>query len=127
MEKQIFTIGYTIPTFDENYVDFYDGASLMDADILLISPDSLTPRGDWVSFTTSDGSCYNVSTSQTYKQKISRLRKEVEDYLNAGKNVFVFLTKKEEYQLANSVSSERKDQNTFHTERSNRKSNCCGA
>lgn len=116
MEKQIFTIGYTIPTFDENYVDFYDGASLMDADILLISPDSLTPRGDWVSFTTSDGGCYNVSASQTYKQKISRLKKELDDYLSAGKNVFVLLTKKEEYQLANSVSSERKGQNTFHTE-----------
>lgn len=116
MEKQIFTIGYTIPTFDKNYVDFYEGASLMDADILLISPDSLTPRGDWVGFTTSDGGCYNVSASQTYKQKISRLKKEIEDQLNAGKNVFVLLTKKEEYQLANSVSSERKGQNTFHTE-----------
>jgi len=116
MEKQIFTIGYTIPTFDENYVDFYSGASLMDADILLISPDSLTPRGDWVSFTTSDGGCYNVSASQTYKQKISRLRKEFEDYLGAGKNVFVLLTQKEEFQLASGVSSERKGQNTFHTE-----------
>jgi len=116
MEKQIFTIGYTIPTFDESYIDFYSGSSLMDADILLISPESLEPRGDWVSFTTSDGGCYNVSTSQTYKQKISRLKKEVEDHLNAGKIVFVLLTKKEEYQLANSVSSERKGQNTFHTE-----------
>ncbi len=116
MENQIFTIGYTIPTFDTNLVDFYDGKSLMDADILLISPDSLVPRGDWVSFTTSDGGCYNVSTSQAYKQKISRLRKEIEDYLNAGKNVFILLTNKEEYQLASSVSSERKGQNTFHTE-----------
>jgi len=116
MEKQIFTIGYAIPTFDKNYVDFYDELSLMDADILLISPDSFTPRGDWVSFTTSDGGCYNVSASKTYKQKISFLRKEIEDYLNAGKNVFVLLTKDEEYQLAGSVSSERKGQNTFHTE-----------
>ncbi|USN94541.1 MAG: hypothetical protein H6791_02140 [Candidatus Nomurabacteria bacterium] len=116
MENQIFTIGYTIPTFDTNLVDFYDGKSLMDADILLISPDSLVPRGDWVSFTTSDGGCYNVSASQAYKQKISRLRKEIEDYLNAGKNVFILLTNKEEYQLASSVSSERKGQNTFHTE-----------
>jgi len=116
MEKQIFTIGYTIPTFDENYVDFYDGSSLMDADILLISPDSLSPRGDWVSFTTSDGGCYNVAASQTYKQKISRLKKEVDDHLSAGKNVFILLTKKEEYQLASGVSSERKGQNTFHTE-----------
>jgi len=116
MEKQIFTIGYTIPTFDKNHVDFYDGSSLMDADILLISPNALEPRGDWVSFTTSDGGCYNVATSQTYKQKISRLKKEVDDHLNAGKNVFILLTKKEEYQLASSVSSERKGQNTFHTE-----------
>lgn len=119
MEKAIFTIGYTIPTFDENLIDFYDGKSLMDADILLISPDSLMPRGDWVRFTTIDGGCYNVSASQTYKQKVSRLRKEVEDYLNAGKNVFVLLTNKEEYRLASSVSSERKGQNTFHTEMHN--------
>ena len=116
MEKQIFTIGYTIPTFDKNQIDLYAGSSLMDADVLLISPDALEPRGDWVSFTTSDGGCYNVATSQTYKQKISRLKKEVDDHLNAGKNVFVLLTKKEEYQLASGVSSERKGQNTFHTE-----------
>jgi hypothetical protein len=116
MEKQIFTIGYTIPTFDKNYIDFYEETSLMDADILLISPDSLWPKGDWVNFTASDGGCYNVAASKTYKQKVSFLKKEIEDYLNAGKNVFIFLTKKEEYQLASSVSSEKKGQNTFHTE-----------
>jgi len=116
MKKQIFTIGYMIPTFDENYVDFYDELSLMDADILLISPDSLEPRGDWVSFTTSDDGCYNIAASKIYKQKISCLNKEIEDHLNAGKNVFVLLTKREEYQLANSISSERKGQKTFHAE-----------
>lgn len=42
----------------------------MDADILLISPDSLEPRGDWVSFTVRDGGCYNVGASKEYKQKI---------------------------------------------------------
>ena len=82
MEKQIFTIGYTIPTLDKNLVDFYDDLSLMDADILLISPDSLEPRGDWVNFTVSDGGCYNVAASKTYKQKISCLKKEIEDHLN---------------------------------------------
>lgn len=110
MEKQIFTIGYTIPTFDENYVDFYDEQSLMDADILLISPDSLEPRGDWVSFTISDGGCYNVAASKTYKQKISCLKKEVEDHLGSGKNVFMFLTKREEYSLAYSASLDKKVQ-----------------
>jgi hypothetical protein len=116
MERQIFTIGYTIPTFDENRVEFHTNNSLMDADILLISPDSIYPIGDWVNFTTSDGGCYNVSASQAYKQKVSRLRKELEDFLGSGKNVFILLTRKEEYQLASSVSSQRKGQNTFHTE-----------
>lgn len=117
MEKQIFTIGYTIPTFDKTYVDFYNDQSLMDADILLISPDSLEPRGDWVSFTPSDGGCYNVETSRRYKQKIAHLKKEIGDCLNAGKTVFILLTKKEEISLAHSVSIEKKGQNLYGTEK----------
>ncbi len=116
MEKKIFTIGYTIPTFDKNHIDFYDEQSLMDADILLISPASLEPSGNWVSFTTSGGGCYNVSASKTYKERISFLRKELDDFLNTGKNVFIFLTKEEEHQLGISVSSERKGQNNWQTE-----------
>ena len=111
MEKQIFTIGYTIPTFEKNHVDFYSELSLMDADILLISPDSLEPKGDWVNFTVRDGGCYNVDASKTYKEKISCLKKEIEDHLNAGKNVFVLLTKKEEYPLAYNVSLDKKVRN----------------
>ncbi len=115
MEKQIFTIGYTIPTFDKSHIDFYDEQSLMDADILLVSLDSLEPRGNWVSFTTSDGGCYNVETSRVYKQKITHLKKEVEDFLNAGKTVFMLLTKKEEISLAHGVSTEKKGQNMYST------------
>jgi len=115
-KKQIFTIGYTIPYFDENCVNFYDELSLMDADILLISPDSLEPRGDWVKFTSSDSGCYNVDASKIYLKKMSRLKKEIEDHLNAGKNVYILLTKEEEYYLANSVSSEKKGQSVFNTE-----------
>ena len=119
MEKQIFTIGYTIPTFEKNYIDFYNEQSLMDADILLVSPENFSPRGDWVSFSTSDSGCYNISASQKYKQRMERLRKELDDHLNAGKNVFILLAKKEEYQLSNSVSSEKKGQHTYHTENYN--------
>lgn len=115
MEKQIFTIGYVIPTFDNNCIDFYDELSLMDSDILLISPDSLSPKGDWVSFTISDGGCYNVAASKIYKQKMFCLKKEIEDYLNSGKNVFVTLTKEEEYSLALGVSTDKKV-NNYSTE-----------
>lgn len=115
MEKQIFTIGYIIPTFDKNYLDFDEERSLMDADILLISPDSLKPIDGWVNSTISGGGCYNMTTSRTYKQKMSYLRKEIEDFLNAGKNVFVLLTKKEEYLLTYSVSIDKKVHN-YNTE-----------
>ena len=86
----------------------------MDADILLISPDALKPRGHWVSFTVRDGGCYDVDASKTYKQKMSALRKEVEDHLNAGKNFFILLTKKEEYSLSSGVSTEKKGMTTYH-------------
>lgn len=87
----------------------------MDADILLISPDSLKPWGDWVRFTTSDGGCYNVQASNRYKGLLSHLKKEMEDHLRAGKNAFVFLTKEEIETLASGVSSPRKGENSYST------------
>lgn len=117
MEKQIFTIGYTIPTFDKNLVDFYSGASLMDADILLISPESFEPRGDygsWIAFS-SGGGCYNAPTSSEYEKKISHLRKEVADFLQSGKSVFILLSKEESHLLSSGVSHPRKGENLHST------------
>ncbi|EKE27149.1 MAG: hypothetical protein ACD_4C00022G0002 [uncultured bacterium (gcode 4)] len=52
MKKQIFTIGYEMPWYPENHIDFNSKKSLMDADILLISPELLHPSYEgWVSFT----------------------------------------------------------------------------
>ena len=115
MSKHIITIGYEVPGKHDNYVDFSETVSLMDADVLLISPDSIRPWGDWVSFTSSDGGCYNVDTSNRYTKKVSHLKKELGDHLRAGKNVFIFLTQEEKETLASSVSSPRKGQNTYST------------
>lgn len=116
MKKEILTIGYKIPTFDENDVDFYDDLSLMDADLLVVSPEALTPRGRWVEMTTSDGGCYDVEASRVYKQKIDHLKKEIGDFLNAGKTVFILLTKKEELMLAQNVSTEKKGTRNYSIE-----------
>ncbi|MEK6805737.1 MAG: hypothetical protein AABY95_03710 [Pseudomonadota bacterium] len=115
MSKEIISIGYVIPGHGEHYVDFQDSSSLMDADVLLISPHSITPRGDWVSFTSGDDGCYNVGASNSYKQKVAHLKKEIEDHLKAGKNVFIFLTKEETASLSSGVSSPRKGENTYST------------
>ncbi|MBL7961131.1 hypothetical protein JNL27_12940 [bacterium] len=91
---------------------------MMDADVLLISPDSFEPRGEWVNFS-AGGGCYNVEPSKRYEEKISHLRKEILDYLNSGKTAFILLSKKKEYQLASGVSSPRKGQYTYSTGTSN--------
>src|SRR3989344_4139528 len=115
-QKQIFTIGYTIPTFDSNEVDFYSGPSLMDADILLIDP-KLSPRGSygsWISFS-SGGGCYNAPTSHEYEKKISHLKKEVADFLQSGKSVFIILSEEESFELSSGVSHPRKGENLHST------------
>jgi hypothetical protein len=117
MEKQILTIGYNIPTLEECGVDFHDSRSLMDADILLISPESLSPRdgyGSWIEFS-SGGGCYNVPTSSEYERKISHLKKEVADFLQSGKNVFLILSKQETHVLSSGVSHPRKGENHHST------------
>jgi hypothetical protein len=115
MKKQIFTIGYEIPGHSENCLDFNHKNSLMDADIVLLSPDSLSPSyNDWVSFS-AGGGCFGVPESSKYVEQISHLKKEVEDYLKSGKNIFIFLSKKESYQLASGTTSPRKGQTTFNT------------
>jgi hypothetical protein len=115
MSKKIFSIGYEIPGNSDKYIDFSSEQSLMDADILLISPDSFEPNGDWVNFTSSDSGCYNIEPSKIYKQRIHQLKKELSDHLNSGRNVFLFLSKEEKYSLASGVTLDKKV-NRYSTE-----------
>lgn len=110
MSKKIFSIGYQIPGDHAEHVDLSSEQSLMDADILLISPDSLKPSGGWVSFS-SGGGCYDVGSSRIHTQRIFQLKKEIIDHLNFGKNVFILLSKKEEYTLSNSMTVSKNTRN----------------
>lgn len=114
MNKQLLTIGFEIPGFDENNVDFLDRFSLMDADTLLISTGEISPSGDWVNFS-AGGGCYNVEPSKKFEEKLLHLKKELIDYLNTGKTAFILLSTKLDFQLAHSVSSPRKGQHTYNT------------
>lgn len=114
MNKQLLTIGFEIPGFEESNVYFSTNFSLMDADVVLISPDSISPSGDWVSFS-SGGGCYNVGPSKKFEERSSQLKKELFDHLKAGKTVFILLSRKEELTLAQGVTTPRKGQYTYNT------------
>jgi hypothetical protein len=116
MNKQIFTIGYEIPGHSDDYVDFNSRKSLMDADIVLISSELLYPSyNGWVSFFSGGGGCYDVAASKKYEEQISHLKKEIEDSLKDGKNIFIFLSKEKDYQLASGTTSPRKGQTNYST------------
>jgi hypothetical protein len=115
MKKNITTIGFLIPGNDSNELNFDHKTSLMDADVLLISPESLIPSGSWVSFTSSDGGCYNVQASNQYRETLFHLKKEIVDLLKAGKTVFVFLTQERKQSLSHGVTSPRKGQHSYST------------
>lgn len=115
MEKQILTVGFEIPGYSDHHVDFSSKISLMDADLLLISPESIYPsEHGWISFS-AGGGCYDISTSESFMQNINHLRKEIDDFLKSGKSIFIILSKREDYSLARSVSHPRKGENLYST------------
>jgi len=115
MNKKIITIGYEVPGQSDNYIGFDSRKSLMDADILIISPEFFTPDNyGYVSFN-AGGGCYNPTTSSDYENKILRLNKELIDYLHSGKTVFLILAEKKDFYLSNGTSSPRKGQTNYNT------------
>ena len=104
MKKDILTMGFEIPGFSNLEKDFSSNISLMDADIIAISPQIISPSSyGWVSFT-SGGGCYDVSTSEKFIENTNHLKKELSDMLELGKTVFLFLDKKQSFSLAFSVT-----------------------
>jgi hypothetical protein len=119
MNKQILTLGFEIPGYSDQHVDFISNNSFMDADLLLISPESIYPsENGWISFS-SGGGCYDTSTSKNFINNLNHLRKEINDFLKSGKNIFLILSKKEDYSLADSVSHPRKGESLYNTAKHN--------
>jgi len=115
MNKKIITIGYEVPGQSDDYIDFDSKKSLMDADILMLSPKSFRPDDYGQVSITAGGSCYNPAVSRDYENQILHLNKELNDYLNSGKTVFLLLAEKKDFYLSSGTTSLRKGQTTYNT------------
>ncbi len=115
MKKQILSVGFEIPGFSDYNVDFNSKKSFMDADILLISPESINPSWHGYINFSSGGGCHDISSSENFIQNINHFRKELDDFLKSGKNIFITLSKKESYSLATGVTHPRKGENLYST------------
>lgn len=117
-KKDILSLGFEIPGQSEDTFSFGSSKSFMDADIIIISPKAIYPKGDWISFS-SGGGCYDTGTTNWYFNYSKSLKKEVSDSLKLGKTVFVFLAEKKEFSFATGVTHPRKGENLYTTTKKN--------
>ena len=114
MTKDMISLGFEIPGFSNLEKQFSASISLMDADIIIISPAIIAPNGSWINFS-SGGGCYDISTSKRFLQQTEHLKKELIDFLKLGKTIFLFLDEKKSFSLALSVTHPRKGENLYQT------------
>lgn len=116
MEKDIITFGFEIPGHSSLEKKITSNISLMDADIVLISPKVIEPSDySWVSFSSGGGGCYDVAASTNFINKLHHLKKELTDMLKLGKTIFLLLGEKKTFSIALSTSHPRKGQTTYNT------------
>lgn len=95
MTKKISTIGYELPGKSDELVDFDDKKSLMDSDIVIFSPE--TPNGHDNDY--QGKSSYSDTGSFCYRDSTQYWKKELMNFLNAGRTIFLFLKEKESFFL----------------------------
>lgn len=94
MQKKIFTVGFEIPGGDIELLPFRSHQSLLDADIIVFDPSFLS---EYSSFESHQGKrLLTEEDSFNVAEDISHWRTEMVTAVNAGKTVFVFLSKFEE-------------------------------
>lgn len=94
-EKEIITVNYEIPGFSNKHVSFGSNASLMDADTVLFCPATPSHSYDYYNGKPS----HSDYESTSYKESTQHWQKELSNFLNAGKTVFLFLSEKESFYL----------------------------
>lgn len=116
MKMNLITLGYQIPGHSDAEISFSEQRSLMDADIVVVSPEGIEPPSydRWISFS-SGGGCYDPEASTRFDKNLTHLRKEIRDFLKAGKSIFVMLSKRVDYTLSSGSSSPRKGERNYST------------
>lgn len=102
-KKKILSIGIDLELEEIECIDINSSASLLDWDIILISPQL------WSFYAGSDSylgkHCFTDYNSAKVKQQCSHWSREIGEAVKHGKTVICFLTKKEEFYIATGEKS----------------------
>jgi len=97
MKKDILSINFEIPWYSDNFRGFTSNKSLMDTDILIYKTEN--PWYDYSNSTYQWLYSYAETPSFEYKKNIRHWKKEINDFLNLWKTVFIIWISKEEFYL----------------------------
>ncbi len=87
-------IGFDVPGYGDQYKDYSSQASLLDSDIVIFSPRFYYET----SYQRYQGKTqYTESSSQKVQQHTDHWKREIQYFLEAGKNIFIFLTDYQEF------------------------------
>lgn len=95
--KEIVSVGYELPTKDNDYFSIDSQISLSDADIVIFCPDFKNAFKYANDASYRGKRSYNLNTSARINETIKHWRKELDSYLKSGRNLFVFLNNKDEF------------------------------
>lgn len=95
--KEIVSVGYELPTKDNDYISIDSQISLSDADIVIFCPDFKNAFKYANDASYRGKRSYNLNTSARINETIKHWRKELDSYLKSGRNLFVFLNNKDEF------------------------------
>jgi len=92
--KNLTFIGLDVPGYGDYYKEYSSQASLLDSDIVIFSPRFYYET----SYTRYQGKIqYTESASQKVQQDTDHWKREFQYFLEAGKNIFIFLATYEEF------------------------------
>ncbi|CAM3925655.1 hypothetical protein FLSI110296_03740 [Flavobacterium sinopsychrotolerans] len=97
--KEILSVGYQLPTNEDDYISIDSQKSLSDADLVIFCPDFKDTFDDYNENNYRGKRSYNLNTSTRIVDSIKHWRKELGSYLKSGRNLFVLLKYKDEFYI----------------------------
>ncbi|QHC85459.1 hypothetical protein AS589_12020 [Empedobacter brevis] len=95
--KDVISIDFELFLNDVKNIDFETKHSLSDADIVICCPTIDIPYGYNSNY--RGKTSYDLNTSTKIRECVIHWKKEIASFLEAGKNIFIFLTEKEQFYL----------------------------
>lgn len=99
--KDILSVGFNLPSNEDNFISLNSNNSLSDADIVIFSPnfDIANFSNSYRNSTYRGKTSYELDASSNIKESARHWNLELKGFLESGKNLYIFLCPKHDFYL----------------------------